>query len=115
MTGVTVDLRRQLRQELRHRIRPMTGRDPDQRDRRTTPLELLYDLVYVIAFGAAAEQLADHLGEVGGQQLVGADRLHAGIGIADLHHAGPHPHAAGQQAGGKRDPGGHTAEGRAPD
>ncbi|SEQ54590.1 low temperature requirement protein A [Microlunatus flavus] len=63
MTEVTVDLRRQLRQELRHRIRPMTGRDPDQRDRRTTPLELLYDLVYVIAFGAAAEQLAEQLGE----------------------------------------------------
>ena len=63
MSEGTIDLARGLREELRHRIRPMTGRDPDDRDRRTTPLELLYDLTYVIAFGAAAEQLADHLGD----------------------------------------------------
>src|SRR4051794_8002505 len=36
----------------------MTGRDPEERDRASTPLELLYDLTYVVAFGVAAEQLA---------------------------------------------------------
>jgi low temperature requirement protein LtrA len=36
----------------------MSGRDPRERGRSTTPVELLYDLTYVIAFAAAAEQLA---------------------------------------------------------
>ena len=44
--------------DLRHRIRPMPGRDPKERGRSTTPVELLYDLTYVIAFAAAAEELA---------------------------------------------------------
>jgi low temperature requirement protein LtrA len=52
-----------LRNDLHHRLRPMTGRDPDERDRSTTPIELLYDLTYVIAFAATAEQLAHHIGE----------------------------------------------------
>ncbi|MFF1573703.1 low temperature requirement protein A [Leifsonia sp. NPDC058292] len=52
----------QLRLELRHRIRPMAGRDPAERGRTTTPLELLYDLTYVVAFAAAADQLAEQLG-----------------------------------------------------
>lgn len=39
----------------------MRGNDPTDRSRRSTPLELLYDLVYVIAFGRAAEELAHHL------------------------------------------------------
>jgi len=52
-----------LRAELRHRLRPMVGRNPFERGRATTPLELLYDLTYVIAFGAAAEQLARAVGE----------------------------------------------------
>lgn len=51
-----------LRTDLRHRLRPMVGRDPDQRDRSASPLELLYDLTYVIAFAGAAEQLAHHIG-----------------------------------------------------
>jgi len=60
-------LRSRLRDDLHHRIRPMSGRDPDELGRSVTPLELLYDLTYVIAFAAAAEQLAHHLvtGEVG--------------------------------------------------
>ena len=56
------ELRTQLREDLRHRIRPLRGRDPGERGRSSTPLELLYDLTYVIAFGAAAEQLAEHAG-----------------------------------------------------
>lgn len=36
----------------------MSGRDPHQADRVATPLELLFDLTFVIAFGVAAAQLA---------------------------------------------------------
>ncbi|MGE0554295.1 MAG: low temperature requirement protein A [Gemmatimonadales bacterium] len=39
------------------RIRPMTGRDPHERGRAATTLELLYDLVFVVAIGQAANQL----------------------------------------------------------
>lgn len=60
MTG-TPDLTSRLRAELQHRIRPMRGRDPHERDRTTTPLELLYDLTYVVAFAAASDQLAEQL------------------------------------------------------
>src|SRR5689334_1946891 len=41
----------------------MTGRDPDEEGRSATPLELLFDLTFVIAFGATAEQLAHVLAE----------------------------------------------------
>lgn len=44
----------QLRTALRHRLRPIVPRA----DRTTTPLELLYDLTYVIAFATGAELLA---------------------------------------------------------
>ena len=62
----TTELAVQLREDLRHRLRPMSGRDPDE-DRGATPLELLYDLVYVIAFAVAADVLAHAIieGEVG--------------------------------------------------
>ncbi|MGN7800403.1 low temperature requirement protein A [Leifsonia sp. 22587] len=56
------DFADELRHELRHRIRPMPGRDPRERGRTTTPLELLYDLTYVVAFAAASDQLAEQLG-----------------------------------------------------
>ena len=62
----TAELALRLKDDLRHRLRPMTGRDPDD-DRGATPLELLYDLVYVIAFAVAADELAHAIieGEVG--------------------------------------------------
>jgi hypothetical protein len=46
----------------------MTGRDPLAANRVATPLELLFDLSFVVAFGAAANQFAhlvaaEHLGE----------------------------------------------------
>src|SRR5215207_9470167 len=46
----------------------MSGRDPHERGRASTPLELLFDLTFVIAFGTAADQLAgllahDHVRE----------------------------------------------------
>jgi low temperature requirement protein LtrA len=56
-------LRSELKNDLYHRLRPMRGRDPRERGRSTTPIELLYDLTYVIAFAAAAEQLAHYIGE----------------------------------------------------
>ncbi|MGO4301557.1 low temperature requirement protein A [Leifsonia sp. RAF41] len=55
------DITDHLRSELRHRIRPMGGRNPRERGRSATPLELLYDLTYVVAFAAASDQLAEQL------------------------------------------------------
>lgn len=45
----------------------MSGRDPQEPHRVATPLELLFDLTFVIAFGVAASQLAHTLasGHVG--------------------------------------------------
>jgi low temperature requirement protein LtrA len=59
--GDSPDFVAELRLQLRHRIRPMRGRDPRENGRTTTPLELLYDLTYVVAFAAASDQLAEHL------------------------------------------------------
>ena len=47
----------------RHGLRPMTGRDPDEPHRAATPLELLFDLSYVAAFGRAADETAHFLAE----------------------------------------------------
>lgn len=41
-----------------HRLARMTGRDPGQGHRAATPLELLFDLTFVVAFGLAADQFA---------------------------------------------------------
>ena len=41
----------------------MTGRDPGESHRAATPLELLFDLTFVVAFGTAADQLAHYLAE----------------------------------------------------
>lgn len=46
-----------------HRRRPLAGRDPTEAHRQVTPLELLYDLTFVVAFGVAADQLAHYLAE----------------------------------------------------
>jgi low temperature requirement protein LtrA len=48
---------------LAHRVIRMTGRDPDEPHRAATPLELLFDLTFVVAFGVAAEQLAHLLAD----------------------------------------------------
>lgn len=48
---------------LHHHLGRMTGRDPRQLHRAATPLELLFDLTFVIAFGAAANELAHFLVE----------------------------------------------------
>jgi low temperature requirement protein LtrA len=41
----------------------MSGRDTHEQHRTVTPLELLYDLTFVVAFGVAGEQLAHLLAE----------------------------------------------------
>ena len=46
-----------------HHHRPLSGRDPNETHRTVTPLELLYDLTFVVAFGTAADQLAHYLAE----------------------------------------------------
>ena len=48
------------------RLRPMSGRDPHERHRASTPLELLFDLTFVIAFSQVSSQTAHYLehGEV---------------------------------------------------
>jgi low temperature requirement protein LtrA len=49
----------------------MVGRDPHEAGRASTPLELLFDLAFVIAFGQAADQLA---------HLVAAGHVAPGVG-----------------------------------
>ncbi|MGB0877379.1 MAG: hypothetical protein ACPGXI_10010 [Mycobacterium sp.] len=44
-----------------HRFRRMVGRDPHEPNRAATPLELLFDLTFVVAFGIAAAQFAHML------------------------------------------------------
>jgi low temperature requirement protein LtrA len=41
-----------------HRLRRMGGRDPHEPHRVATPLELLFDLTFVVAFGVAASEFA---------------------------------------------------------
>lgn len=48
---------------IQHRIRRMSGRDPAEEHRVATPLELLFDLTFVIAFGIAANEFAHLLAE----------------------------------------------------
>jgi len=49
--------------ERTHGRRRMIGRDPFQAHRTATPLELLFDLTFVVAFGQAANELAHYLAE----------------------------------------------------
>jgi low temperature requirement protein LtrA len=50
-------------QALAHRVTRMVGRDPNEPHRAATPLELLFDLTFVVGFGVAADQLAHLLAE----------------------------------------------------
>jgi low temperature requirement protein LtrA len=50
-------------EQLSHRATTMGGRDPHEAHRTATPLELLFDLTFVIAFGLAASQFAHALAE----------------------------------------------------
>jgi low temperature requirement protein LtrA len=46
-----------------HHRRRLTGRDPQEEHRSATPLELLFDLTFVVAFGIAANELAHYVAE----------------------------------------------------
>ncbi|MFF1383636.1 low temperature requirement protein A [Arthrobacter sp. NPDC058288] len=46
---------------LRHAMARMGGRDPHERHRAATPLELFFDLTFVIAFGVAGSQFAHEI------------------------------------------------------
>ena len=48
---------------LSHRATRMTGRDPNERHRSATPLELLFDLTFVVAFSQISSQAAHYLEE----------------------------------------------------
>ena len=54
-----------------HHRRRFQGRDPHEDHRAATPLELLYDLTLVVAFGVAADELAHYVAD---------DHVWAGIG-----------------------------------
>jgi low temperature requirement protein LtrA len=59
-----------------HHRRRFSGRDPGEHHRVSTPLELLYDLTIVVAFGTAADQMAHYVAE---------DRI--GVGVAGFAFA----------------------------
>jgi low temperature requirement protein LtrA len=59
-----------------HRRRRFRGRDPDEDHRAATPLELLYDLTIVVAFGTASDELAHYVAED-----------HVGAGVAGFAFA----------------------------
>ena len=46
-----------------HGLRRMVGRDPQERHRAATPLELLFDLTFVVAFSQAGDQFAHYVAE----------------------------------------------------
>ncbi|MDR6416827.1 low temperature requirement protein A [Pseudarthrobacter sulfonivorans] len=48
---------------LRHALARMGGRDPHEKHRAATPLELFFDLTFVIAFGVAGSQFAHEIAE----------------------------------------------------
>lgn len=48
---------------LAHRLVPMTGRDPEEHGRASSPLELLFDLTFVVAVGTAASLFAEMFAE----------------------------------------------------
>jgi low temperature requirement protein LtrA len=50
-------------ERMSHTVVRMTGRDPHETGRAATPLELLFDLTFVIAFGTAASELSHFLAE----------------------------------------------------
>lgn len=49
--------------QIAHRLIRMTGRDPHEEHRAATSLELLFDLIFVVAFGVAGEQAAHLVAE----------------------------------------------------
>ncbi|MCW3493951.1 low temperature requirement protein A [Microbacterium sp. SSM24] len=63
-----------------HRVARMTGRDPRERHRAATPLELLFDLTFVVAFSQISSEAA-HFLEVGEVSTVLLGFLFAGFAV----------------------------------
>lgn len=63
------------RSGLAHRLLPMSGRDPEEHGRVSTPLELLYDLTFVVAVGTAASRFAEMVAEGHAVQAITAFAL----------------------------------------
>ena len=61
--GLTDTHAPQARSGLGHGLTRMTGRDPHDPHRSATPLELLFDLTFVVAFGLAGGQLSHLLAD----------------------------------------------------
>jgi low temperature requirement protein LtrA len=61
--GFCMSITPSIADSLHHHSRRMGGRDRHQAHRVATPLELLFDLTFVVAFGQAASQLAHALAE----------------------------------------------------
>jgi low temperature requirement protein LtrA len=59
-----------------HHRRRFSGRDPGEGHRASTPLELLYDLTIVVAFGTASDEMAHYVAED-----------HVGAGVAGFAFA----------------------------
>ena len=74
---------------VRHRSRRMLGRDPHESNRVSSPLELLFDLTFAVAFGAAASELAHALELAGaaGEHDAGGEHL---LRCATAHLGGDH-------------------------
>src|SRR4051794_41894949 len=84
----------------RHGRRRFSGRDPQERHRAATPLELLYDLTIVVAFGTAADELAhfvaeDHVAAGIGGVVLAAVAGRSGGGEYSWVASGPGPAARG--------------------
>ncbi|MET8686571.1 low temperature requirement protein A [Streptomyces sp. NPDC004732] len=63
------------RSGLAHRLTPMSGRDPEEHGRVSTPLELLFDLTFVVAVGTASSRFAEMLAEGHAVQAITAFAL----------------------------------------
>src|SRR5512132_600514 len=70
-----------------HRRQNFAGRDPDEEHRSATPLELLYDLTFVVAFGTAANELARYVADgpgLGRDPRVCLRRVRGRLGVDQL-------------------------------
>ena len=70
---------------LHHHSRRMVGRDRHQGHRVATPLELLFDLTFVISFGLAARSCAGRRALLGGPARLRPRELRHLLGLDEFH------------------------------
>ena len=69
-----------------HGLRRMLGRDPNERHRAATPLELLFDLTFVVAFAQAGDRWRTTSPRGTSPRLAGSLRRARGVlGVDQLH------------------------------